>query len=83
MDDQRDQLQISINKTFEQYESLRESTTSSEFMLKTIVGDGEQGSGRLGVVEATVKKLEEFKWQALAIALVGAWLADKFLGKGH
>ena len=81
MSEQRQAFQDSINKQFIEHTKLESTVDHFTTMLEGCIGDGQPGSGRLGVVEETVEVLKKFRWQALTIVAVVMWLAE--LWRGH
>jgi hypothetical protein len=73
MDKQRDAFQSALNKQFMANVALDKKVDKHNMLLENIVGDGQPGQGRLGVLEAGMDIMKKFRWQALTVISLMMW----------
>lgn len=73
MDKQRDAFQTALNKQFMANVSLDKKVDRHNLLLENIIGDGQPGQGRLGVLEAGMDIMKKFRWQALTVISLMMW----------
>jgi hypothetical protein len=76
MNEQRNIFQESINKQFLAHVDLDKKVDRHNTLLESIVGDGQPGEGRLGVLESGMDIMKKFRWQALAVVSLMMWAIE-------
>lgn len=83
MQEQRNLFQDAINKQFVMHVDLEKQVAKSANLLEGVIGNGQPGSGRIGVLEESMEIMKKFRWQALTAMAFSMWLAELWVHRGH
>lgn len=83
MNSQREAFQEALNKQFLEHTALDRTVYHHSTMIENIVGDGQPGRGRLGVLETGMELMKKFRWQALAVIALMMWAVETWTHHGR
>lgn len=83
MCEQGDRFERGLDSIAKALVPIRDQGRDNGMILTTLVGDGSDGSGRIGKIETVVEKLKQFRWQVLAIVAAAGFLIEHFASFWH
>ncbi len=83
MDAQREAFQDALNRQFLSHITLDKTVDRHGTLIENIIGDGQPGEGRVGVLEEAMDTMKKFRWQVAAILAVVTMLVELWRSGGH
>jgi hypothetical protein len=82
MDAQRTAFQDALNRQFISHTELDKTVDRHKILIGNIIGEGQPGEGRLGLLEVGMEVMKKFRWQALAVISLLMWVSEVLVHHG-